>query len=1476
MKRIFLILILSLLTVAAFSQGNNALNISILGSGNYSAKLSDYYSPKNVGMLTVIVRNTDFKEPNLQIQLYMSVTNGLKTYIQTKSPNISKTFQIGSGETLTLTGQDLECIFNTYYLNYNKSNFQDGQNILKIYARDTRTGKIVSNTAQILLKSVMIAPPKLTRPDDNLTIETDNQFVNFTWRGDNGGANIATRCNYRYKFELWKQNINDKNIEAQRFADFTADNLFDEKYQFLLSTFPFEIGQKYCWRVTAYDPLEKATFLQNGKSEVRSFIYKHLPVPVTGLKHTINERNRQATVTWNAEEGHTKYYVEYYNPQTTKTIAMESDVPQFTTANAPKQEYKIFFRVKAQCWGDDSRCSDWTDWDTVKFAAPQIVKPKYPCGYQFPKVEITNFELKTDFKEGDTVSEANGSSDYEIINCKSDGDGVLQGQFYLIMNAWGGAKIACEFWDTKINTDNQIITTRYRSIDTPVGMIEPEELANYVKSLWLDGNSLATSSKIRDTIVIDQKFDYLYRRENGEFVAVVVNDDGSTTETEFNLHKNPSQTLITDGKGDSLVYSQNGHVMGIKEYRATGGNAALLKDYHRRSDSLAQWQINFLPYSEQTYAFDYLGSGNHGIYSSTEYYPSVNGYDFRYKSVECYKSDKVIVDFGSYLEKDSVIFKDKYGVTLKLSKGNILNFTGVAKPDTNYIYAYRGDEKIGKLSVNTYRQKTYKVVLVSVNGAKLPEANDLENYLNEVYKQSVVSFEISTDELTLNDLTSFSHGGSGVLTVYNVDQKTVLRAYDPQMQDGVYYLFFIDNVTDKKDGNGTPVSGYMPRGYNAGFIYDGGSEHTIAHELGHGIAGLEHVFENSKSSGKTQNLMDYASGEELWHFQWDAIQDPSRVWMKWNKDESEGENQFLEDPICLQKFIEAFRRAYAYSESLEYPADGWPGFGHRASNIKLLDGFVYSHIEKNVLINYAFSPRSTNYTKTEFSSGITYTYGCKDNWIPKCSGNILRFSTNDKIESFEKYMFVDKNVYNSQIQSLISKIYNTSEREKIVEFLSILPYQEYSGLKSDEKMRILKLILSKEKKTVLIDCNCADELSVFINILNSLSEQELTQFLDVVFWYDNFSRFRTYIQNEVYSDVIRILCDAYVKVYYKQLQRGYFTSRERNLPDWAVRAEFYEFNDANNKLFKFEGNGYYCKDNVFNPNDIVNVFGLEDNVEIAKALNLNQFKKQTGGPQPKMFVSMPAFFLEYLIRKSHQLDETTKTILRTISLNGAFLPIEDVYILFTGSDFDGIESSRLVAGGFVLLDVIQMGRVYKLAKVEIKDVAKGTYHVINRPVLKTITKDILKDASIDISCQFVSNLIKNLAMDAEIKDKLDFDNAVYKAFTDIDPKGALLDASFGNTYDDTKLATSLICVREILSKMQKDGVEWESVKNGGWNCFIELVAAVFQHYALKKGRFPILNTKQEKQVKIAFNMVLNPNSTTYKSVETILKYLPKN
>ena len=267
-------------------------------------------------------------------------------------------------------------------------------------------------------------------------------------------------------------------------------------------------------------------------------------------------------------------------------------------------------------------------------------------------------------------------------------------------------------------------------------------------------------------------------------------------------------------------------------------------------------------------------------------------YHLRYKSVESDKNDKVIVDYGSYPDRDSVIFKDKYGVKLKVVDGNILTFTGVSQSDTNYIYAYRGDKKIGKLFLNTYKPQTKYIELVSVNRAKIDKSITAEG-LNKLFKGAVVNFKIEIKSLDIRDLKTFTHGGSNWHSVYNDDQKKVLEAYDSQMKDDKFYLFFVDNVLNKKDSLGTSVSGYMPRGYNAGFIYEGGSLHTVAHELGHGIGNLEHVFENSSNSGKTKNLMDYSfekDAEQLWHFQWDQIQDPSRVWMKWNKDESEGEN----------------------------------------------------------------------------------------------------------------------------------------------------------------------------------------------------------------------------------------------------------------------------------------------------------------------------------------------------------------------------------------------------------------------------------------------------------------------------------------------------------------------------------------------------------------------------------------------------------
>ena len=287
----------------------------------------------------------------------------------------------------------------------------------------------------------------------------------------------------------------------------------------------------------------------------------------------------------------------------------------------------------------------------------------------------------------------------------------------------------------------------------------------------------------------------------------------------------------------------------------------------------------------------------HGIFATDEYYPKSGSYDFRYKSVECGKTDKVKVDFGSYPQADSVVFKDKYGVTYPVSlKDNVLTFTGVSKADTNYIYAYRGDKKIGKLFLNTYQKKTYKVVLVSVNQAKLPKINQLQKDLNDIFRQAVDTFEISTDTLTIKNLFPFTHGDKNRFSGYNDDQKRVLQAYDSRIQPDVNYLFFIP---DGAETNG--VAGYNPLGYNFGFIYYGAGNRTIAHELAHGIASLQHPFPESQVSGGTDNLMDYNDGLSLWHFQWDKLQNPPNRIFKWRFEEEDAESVEKLNPLISFK-----------------------------------------------------------------------------------------------------------------------------------------------------------------------------------------------------------------------------------------------------------------------------------------------------------------------------------------------------------------------------------------------------------------------------------------------------------------------------------------------------------------------------------------------------------------------------------------------
>jgi hypothetical protein len=93
---------------------------------------------------------------------------------------------------------------------------------------------------------------------------------------------------------------------------------------------------------------------------------------------------------------------------------------------------------------------------------------------------------------------------------------------------------------------------------------------------------------------------------------------------------------------------------------------------------------------------------------------------------------------------------------------------------------------------------------------------------------------------------NMTHGGSNAVSVFNADQKAVIKTFERTrpMEKDVLYLFFVADVKGK-DGL---IGGYMPLQRQAGFIYDVPNNELIAHELAHGAFNLRHTFSTEENT----------------------------------------------------------------------------------------------------------------------------------------------------------------------------------------------------------------------------------------------------------------------------------------------------------------------------------------------------------------------------------------------------------------------------------------------------------------------------------------------------------------------------------------------------------------------------------------------------------------------------------------------------
>ena len=214
------------------------------------------------------------------------------------------------------------------------------------------------------------------------------------------------------------------------------------------------------------------------------------------------------------------------------------------------------------------------------------------------------------------------------------------------------------------------------------------------------------------------------------------------------------------------------------------------------------------------------------------------------------------------------------------------------------------------------------------------------------------------------------------------------------------------------------------------------------------------------------------------------------------------------------------------------------------------------------------------------------------------------------------------------------------------------------------------------------------------------------------------------------------------------------------------------------------------------------------------------------------------------------------------------LPIEDIYILIEGENFDGEEASRVAAGGFILLEAVQVGKVYKLVKGA-KILTKGGLKPTSKIVMH-LGKEITKESVINMSCQLVVNLMKDCIEHPEYTDEELF----LSAFSQIEVGNTILGSTISTITFEPKEQAAYVCAQKFFEAFEKEKrVDMEAINKGFFDCVIEAgLTMVFKYGAetdYMKGLFKQFNGEVKRNVLSRFKGLTGENC--YKLFEQLLK-----
>ncbi|WP_025741308.1 fibronectin type III domain-containing protein [Aquimarina pacifica] len=763
-------------------------------------------------------------------------------------------------------------------------------------------------------------PPFLNLPNTGDLITAQNpQNIIFNWTPRHLNA-----TNVQYEFtlkELWDTGMNPQAAFVVSPALYQTTTLATTLLYGPAETQLLE-DKTYGWQVRAIvsdGVSETSVFRNNGNSEIYYFNYQ---ADCKAPEFIISQAQNSQTVaiTWQTSE-HLRYETQYrkkgytddddwftsyaYNPETTIR-----NLEGGTTYE---------FRVGGECTPNGGFAFS----QTQEFTTPTEEETAYyNCGV-LPEIEITN----QDPLQNIGVNEIFTAGDFPVtVKEISGSNGVYSGWGYISVPYLALVKIRVEFDSITINSDYQLTN----------GIVKTSYDANWEGIANIDD---AIEEVFGDTGDID-KFD----ASTIDIAYVEVDENGNVTLIDEQGVAHPIETdtpvVITDANGDQWTVDEAGNVTEGKE--ADGGTPTA----GNTNGITNSGNVTQISATDVAVFFN-----TSGFYGTDKLRGSISDTDFAnsYETIEQANGGKynvlykVISDVAEHEEDfmtatatlsngkttDDIIFKTIEGTSIPAEwNGNTATIALTKRFDfgKEEILANIKPENstgkydiAGKVNVWHITKQLVNITLVPINGASI--SSSIANEINAIYNKTGVDFNITTaPSLTINTGTwdvetsngTLDIGDSSVLAHYTAEERTIYEYYKEQrgVESEMYYVFVLGDDIPTSDPE---TEGFMPLKRQYGFVFN--PEHltkTIAHELGHGIYGLEHPFtEYGVQQETTDLLMDYGSGMEFTHMDWQKIHAPGIQLYLFQNDE-DGESVGISRLSDLDDFKNELDGSYSF------------------------------------------------------------------------------------------------------------------------------------------------------------------------------------------------------------------------------------------------------------------------------------------------------------------------------------------------------------------------------------------------------------------------------------------------------------------------------------------------------------------------------------------------------------------------------------